>query len=717
MLTALTLIFLATVAGYIATFWFMDAARIPGAPLAVGARATPFWARLTVGGVLGQTAFGLIGFGVASGMGLSRASLWITAALTLAPPLAYVARRRAQAAPLILQNLRGGAASLRRPTRFGLSIALVYVLLAVFICGALRGALYFKPDGVYTSNHHNTGDIPLHIAIITDFAWGDNFPPEHPEYAGTRLTYPFLSDFTAAQFVTGDLGIARALWVQNVTLVLFLLGVFFYWAWRVTDENRVATVLTPPLALLNGGFGWFLLFRDRAEMGTPWREMLLAPSRDFTINNENGMRLGQALLPLRFGNMVTTLLATQRSMLLGVPLALIVITLWKTALDAYQYAPENGDNPETTRRATQSRRALLTAGVLTGLLPLAHAHTFLVLFLAGAGLAALTFRRQWRDWAMYFVVAGLIAGPQILWMQHGSAAHTGNFIGFYVGWDSGSDQFAANVAGAFRLRHNILPPVWTLASHLIRFWYQNTGLLIPLTLIALWGTWRKPGDNPPPFVPRSVALLYVPFLLCFLVPNFVKLAPWVWDGIKVLIYWYIASTPVVACLLARLWASRRIYVRALVPPLFFLLTVAGTLDIWRIAGRNHDQGTRTFDREGINFAQAVKRATPRHALILHSPIYDHALAISGRPSFMGYSGHLWTHGINYTDRETDMKKIYEGYPETPALLQKRHIAYVVFGPYEGYHAADAHWTLNQPYFEAHYPVAVTVGAYRLYDVR
>ena len=45
----------------------------------------------------------------------------------------------------------------------------------------------------------------------------------------------------------------------------------------------------------------------------------------------------------------------------------------------------------------------------------------------------------------------------------------------------------------------------------------------------------------------------LPFTLCFLIPNFVKLAPWVWDNIKMIFYWWIVSAPIVALLLARLW--------------------------------------------------------------------------------------------------------------------------------------------------------------------
>jgi hypothetical protein len=61
-------------------------------------------------------------------------------------------------------------------------------------------------------------------------------------------------------------------------------------------------------------------------------------------------------------------------------------------------------------------------------------------------------------------------------------------------------------------------------------------------------------------VPRPALLLlfFLPFLLCFLISNVVKLAPWEWDNIKVLIYWFIGAIPFAAFVLARLWNRDKI---------------------------------------------------------------------------------------------------------------------------------------------------------------
>jgi hypothetical protein len=55
--------------------------------------------------------------------------------------------------------------------------------------------------GISTGLLNNFGDLPFHLSVITSFAFGNNFPPEDPTYAGVRFTYPFISDFVSAMFV------------------------------------------------------------------------------------------------------------------------------------------------------------------------------------------------------------------------------------------------------------------------------------------------------------------------------------------------------------------------------------------------------------------------------------------------------------------------------------------------------------------------------------
>src|SRR5205814_5414372 len=74
--------------------------------------------------------------------------------------------------------------------------------------------------------------------------------------------------------------------------------------------------------------------------------------------------------------------------------------------------------------------------------------------------------------------------------------------------------------------------------------------------------------------------------------NMLKLAPWIWDNVKILFYWWIASAPLVALLLARLWNGSMAH-RVSAAVLFVLLTLAGGLDVFALVTR---QGARQSTR-------------------------------------------------------------------------------------------------------------------------
>ena len=84
---------------------------------------------------------------------------------------------------------------------------------------------------------------------------------------------------------------------------------------------------------------------------------------------------------------------------------------------------------------------MIAAGFVAGLLPLVHAHSFIVVMGVG-GILALINIRQWRSWLAFLVVGSIIAGPQLLWSTHGSAVSTRAFIGCEFGWGHGNENFS-----------------------------------------------------------------------------------------------------------------------------------------------------------------------------------------------------------------------------------------------------------------------------------
>jgi hypothetical protein len=186
------------------------------------------------------------------------------------------------------------------------------------------------------------------------------------------------------------------------------------------------------------------------------------------------------------------------------------------------------------------------------------------------------------------------------------------------------------------------------------------------------------------------------------------MAPWIWDNIKVLYYWWVASAPIVALLLARLWQDNLVR-RAAAVLLFVCLILAGGLDVAGIAMRSAKY--EIFDQSGIQFAELVKSQTAPRALIVHAPVHNEPVFLTGRKSLMGYPGHIWTHGLEFSKRESDVKTMYAGGLRAEQLLRTYDIDYAVVGPLE-----KLVMSVN-PQFFSQFEKVGDVGGYQLYKIK
>jgi hypothetical protein len=534
---------------------------------------------------------------------------------------------------------------------------------------------------------NNYGDLPFHLSIITGFTDGSNFPPEDPTWAGARFTYPFIADFVAACFVRAGASLRQAILLENWVLAVALVGLLHRFALRLT-RDWLAGLIAPVIVLFNGGLGWWHFFKD-----SEWSEkgivgVLMSLPQRYTITPDTGYRWGDSL---------TTLLIPQRSILLGLPIAIVVFLVWWIAVEGHGsgetlIARGKGKRKPNSPSVTPAPEALLSslskrmaaAGAVAGLLPLVHAHSFLVVMVVGACLALLGGRTNWRAWAIFFAAAILVAGPQMWWVTRGTSVQAGSFFGIHFGWDKGDEDF-----------------FW--------FWFKNTGLFIPLLIASIVWLTRK---GEPVNSRGRLLLFYLPFTLCFIVPNIVKLAPWQWDNIKVIFYWFIASVPLVALLLARLLRGHIVYRAAAVGALL-VLTLAGMLDVWSVASRSTE--FRIFDSDGVAFAEMVKERTLPRATILHAATFDTPIFLTGRRSVMGYPGHIDSHGISYRDRLRDIGEIYSAAPRARELLTKYAVEYVVVGPHERREMAQRQPALSAQFF-MNYQLVGETGEYRLYKI-
>ena len=667
MIASLLLAFLVTLSGTLATYLYDENASLG--------------ARLCAGAALGLAALGLVSFVVASFIGLSTIAILFSAVICCSPLALLTDAKTLTRFKHDLAEISNGTRQLLRFDTRAVGYFLFYAVVTVVFWKVFSRAVIEDATGLSTGLLNNFGDLPFHLSVITSFAFGNNFPPEDPTYAGVAFTYPFISDFVSAVFVQCGADLRQSMFIENFILGLAFVGLVHRWA-LVMLRDRLAAIITPLIVLLNGGMGWILLFEKAGtnEGGLFGVLMDLPPS--FTVIPETTWR---------WGNAVSALLVPQRGFLMGLPLATIAFTQWWIATDKTRPSETTGPAKKTRATAKQkakqklepheqtrfplTMRRMIAAGVAAGLLPLVHAHSFVVVMAMAGCLALLQIR--WREWFAFFAVASAIAIPQLLWSTMNSAVDASSFFAWEVGWDHGQEN-----------------PVY--------FWFKNTGIFIPLLLAAVL---IKNGGY---VVPRRVLIFYLPFALCFIIPNFVKMAPWIWDNIKVLYYWWLASAPLVALLLAKLWHggwSRRVIALLL----FGCVTLAGALDVAGIAMRSVKY--QVFEADGLRFAELVKAQTAPRSLIIHAPVHNTPVFLTGRRSLMGYPGHIWTHGLQFVQREGEIKRIYLGAPDAEQLIRHYGIEYLVLGPQE-----RVVTPVNEQFVRRFQKVG-EVGEYELYKIR
>jgi len=665
MLIAILFIFILTLGGIAITYLFE--------------KDEPLLWRVTAGTIIGQCIFGTILFLMSFVFGFGTASILIGGLVTLVP-IAFVIKSENKR--ILTHDWAKAKGKLEGATLQKFAAFAYYAAFLIFFVFFFDRAMVVNSEGIFTGGSNNLGDLPFHLGIIFGFTEGANFPPQNPSFAGAKFAYPFIADLGTAALVELGAGVREAMLVQNVSWAFALLVIFERFVFRLVND-RFAARLAPVLLFLSGGLGFLWFFSDYAGQAKNIFQLLMDIGKDYTISQE-----------FRWGNSLITLFITQRSLLLGMPLTLIALGgLWKV------FAM---DNPQRKKLVDLLVSPLFILGLLAGMLPLIHLHSLLVLFVVTAFLLIMR-PAKWQEFAAFGVGVCIIAIPELIWSITGSATRAGEFFAFYFGWESAQ-------------------------SNILWAWLKNTGIFIPVLLAGLY-LYYKHGDetggvdkptkghkkSQKKDVPAIVAdhrvsllLFYIPFAFLFVLANVVKLAPWEWDNIKVLIYWMVGSIPFVVFAIAWMWRQNTIGKVASVIAIFVLIA-SGGLDVWRTVSRQHNY--RVFDPDAIKIGERLRIATPPHSLFLNAPTYNTAVVLSGRLSLMRYPGHLDSHGIDYKERENDVKQMYRGGLAARHLFEKYGIEYVLISPEERRSLSP-----NESFF-ASFPLVAESGEYKVYKVK
>ncbi|MDQ3635837.1 MAG: hypothetical protein M3405_15230 [Acidobacteriota bacterium] len=676
------------------------------------AKDETFLWRLSAGNIVGSALFGLVCFIIANFFGLSVITVLVSLAISVLPLFLLkdkVTKRRLKDDWQHGKDKTQGV-SAKRFWRLAYYLFFLILFLAFF-----DRAMIFTDDGIFTGASQNLGDLPFHLGAIFSFTDGNNFPPQNPSFADAKFTYPFIADFLTACLVKLGASVQSAMLIQNVSWAFSLLVILERFVFKITN-HRLAGKLAPFILFFSGGLGFMWFFKDYWYGTQGLWEILWNLPRDYTIGDNFGLGNSQ-FERLRWGNSLIALFITQRSLLFGMPLTIVVLGyLWEIFVrERESEGAKEREKKKKDRSSKKIPRSLthivapsLIIGLIAGTLPLIHAHSLAVLFVVSAFLFFFSLR-IWQEWILFGIGVAIIAVPELLWILSGSATNTNEFIAWHFGFDARDDNI-----------------FW--------FWLKNTGIFIPLLAAGLFLIYfpqsrkvakeevskkakvkSKKEVEKTYYLPLTTyyLLFFLPFLFIFIGSNVAKFAPWEWDNIKVLIYWFVGSIPFAAFALAWAWQRDKIF-KAIAVLCLIVLIFSGALDVWRTASGQMRNGV--FDADAVKIAEELKKETEPNALFLNAPTYNSAIVLSGRRSLMRYIGHLSSHGIDYAERENDLKQIYSGEASADILLKKYGIDYVLISPKEREYFAQFSQQINEQYFQK-FTLAAVSGEYRVYKVK
>jgi hypothetical protein len=299
-------------------------------------------------------------------------------------------------------------------------------------------------------------------------------------------------------------------------------------------------------------------------------------------------------------------------------------------------------------------------------MPLFHVHTFLCLSLLLAFFFIFGSADTRRDTLLTVTIA-VAPATFFVWLIS-DHFHAGSVLKWHPGWvqQQGSD--------------------FAMPFHL--FWLVNFGAWVPAVLALLgfagwkfWQQWQR-GER---VVPPKVVLLIAATTM-FLIAYLVKTAPWEWDNMKIIIWAYLLVLPFLWTDVLKPWP---LPIRVAACLLLFtsgFVSLIGGLG----AGRT---GFGIADRAEFDSVGVEVRRLPVVARFAAFPTYNHPVLMHGRKLVMGYPGHLWTQGFDYSQVEPKLRSVMLGEPNWRQVAQNLDARYLFWGREEkaNYAASKRPW--------------------------
>ena len=363
-----------------------------------------------------------------------------------------------------------------------------------------------------------------------------------------------------------------------------------------------------------------------------------------------------------------TMFVTQRGLLYAIPAGLLLLWQWRS-----KYGSDREDQKQLL--------PVWAEYILYATMPLFHVHTFIALSI----LLLILFLTRPASRLSLLKLVGAAVPPAVffVWLTT-DHMRAGSILEWHFGW--------TQTVGDFKMEFFL-------------FWLFNFGAFLPLAIALVWIVARQERERPRANkLELSIDAAYLATaVLIFLLAICVKTAPWEWDNIKLLIWAYFITLPI-------LW--RRLLIRWPITAragTCLILFFSGFVSLIGGLAVNKD-GYEFANRSEIDFVAAAVRRLPVEARFAGFPTYNHPLLLNGRKMVCGYGGHLWTQGINSTDVENKLHNLMLGQGDWKKAARELQVRYLFWGKLE-----KANYITSTRPWERQLPLVAQGGWGSIYD--
>lgn len=487
--------------------------------------------------------------------------------------------------------------------------------------------------GFYLGHQHTWSDWALHISLTQIFAQkpiADWFF-SHPYFAGGQLTYGFLTHLISGILVRIGFDIGTTQILVGIFLSLVLIYTLYHLA-NILLRSQKQAILSVYLFFLSSGLGFVNYLYDFWQ--NPSWEMVTFPPLDYT-------RLEQ--YDWYSGNIILAILLPQKAFLSGIVLATISLIFYFKGIE------------------TKDKKHFITAGILAGLLPITHMHSFIMLALV-TGISSLIFlvmnffqqkdnpetiKKLFINLFIYAIFAGTISIFFYYFFIHGGIQRA-NFMRIDWGWRSD---------GSF--------------LNWLYMWFEIWGI-IPF-IAFLGGIF---------FANKKTKIFLFANLILFLIANVVVFQPTAWDNSKIFTYSYFAISMSASVVIGKLLANGGIINKIVSVILVIFFTFSGILEIARLQQFEKHTFLLNSNKE-IAVAKKIAMLTEHKSVFATAPIHNHPINVwAGRTIYLGYGGWIENFGFSYGPRYDKLLKIYSGHKDALQIIKEDKIDYLYLSDIE-----------------------------------